>query len=339
MADLSPFHPDYGAPGEAPPPGAPPAQAAQSDPGLAQRWRDFLGDPASRAALISFGAQLAQPVAVGQNTMGHIGQAIGKAGEGATKAYAIEQKDIENESKQVLRESQANAATSRAQTAQANADTAAIRAQAYEAGVESRSQLNRAKAETEVQKQAKLDAEARFLEEKLRLYPDSEFYKQQLQAVQIERQQAAANYLSARADAIPQDVATRQQRANTAQQNADTQQMRARDQTVLDTQREERRGQQGAAKLEKDYVAEYERYKANTQKNNNDPMRKGEATPILPYAEWRKGYPSGQTAKPQEGQSTPAPRAPEPALRKAGVVYSNDQGQRALWTGSGWVLQ
>ena len=85
MADFSPFNPQYS-----------PQEEVKQDPvGLADRWRSFLADPASRAALMSFGAQLSQPVAPGNNWAGHIGQATGAAGEAATKAFALEQGDIE----------------------------------------------------------------------------------------------------------------------------------------------------------------------------------------------------------------------------------------------------
>lgn len=327
MADMNPFHPDYGAPGEAaPPPAAEMPQAAAPGQGgdLTSRWAEFLGDPASRAALISFGAQLAQPMAIGQNWMGHVGQAIGKGGEGATKAAAIERADADSLSKQDLRSSQIDASIAKSQTAEANANTAATRAQAYQTGVESRSELNRAKAETEVYRQGQLEAQKNFLEEKIRMYPDSEFYKQQLQAVQIDLTRGRTSYLAAREEAIPQDVATRQQRANTQQQDADTRQQRARDQTVLGTQAEERKTAQGGSRTEQQYVAEYEKYKNNTTKANNDPLSRGEKQPILPYQEWRKGYPSGKQgaagAPPAGGD---APLAPPVDQRKPDTIYRN----------------
>lgn len=265
MADLSPFHPDYGAPGEAVPP--PQAQAAPAPaPDLTQRWKDFLSDDASRAALVSFGAQLAQPMAVGQNWMGHIGQALGKGGEGATKATAIAMKEDENASKQDLRAAMADAATSRSQTAAAQADTAATRAAAYQTQVESNAALNESRAALQSATIAKLEKEAELLGTKIRLAPDNAAYKQMLDETNAELNRAKAIHIQNRGG-------------------------------------QPQRPQAGA------------------------------------------GTPPADGANPQTAGASPDPAAPpplaptDPKWRKPNTVYSNSQGQKALWTGFGWVPQ
>lgn len=53
----------------------------------------LLDDPRARAALLSFGLQAMQPVGIGQTVGGHLAQSVGAAGEGATRADAIDQKN------------------------------------------------------------------------------------------------------------------------------------------------------------------------------------------------------------------------------------------------------
>lgn len=104
---------------------------------LATRWRGFLADPESRASLMQFGLQLSQPVALGQNTLGHIGQAVGAGGEAATRVRAEDRleaesarKERDTDSRAELRSAQADSAGARAGTAEARANTAAVRAAA-----------------------------------------------------------------------------------------------------------------------------------------------------------------------------------------------------------------
>lgn len=104
---------------------------------LAQRWRGFLADPESRAALMQFGLQLSQPVALGQNTLGHIGQSIGAGGEAAGRVRAEERteaeaarRERETDSRSELRSAQADSAAARSSAAEARAGTAAVRAAA-----------------------------------------------------------------------------------------------------------------------------------------------------------------------------------------------------------------
>ena len=155
MADFSPFNPQYS-----------PQEEVKQDPvGLADRWRSFLADPASRAALMSFGAQLSQPVAPGNNWAGHIGQATGAAGEAATKAFALEQGDIEKESKQVAREQAANTAVGKLEVMQQ-------RANSDELYKEARNRLAEEQATTQASVRARNEASARALDAAALAAPD-----------------------------------------------------------------------------------------------------------------------------------------------------------------------
>ena len=62
---------------EAPSDAAPTAKA----PSLGKQWNTFLGQPGNAAAMIQFGIKAMQPISPGQSVMGHIGNAIGAAGE------------------------------------------------------------------------------------------------------------------------------------------------------------------------------------------------------------------------------------------------------------------
>lgn len=55
-----------------------PQSAAQSDPGLFEKWRGWLGAPQNRAALLQTGLSLMQPVPIGQSQFGHIASALGQ---------------------------------------------------------------------------------------------------------------------------------------------------------------------------------------------------------------------------------------------------------------------
>lgn len=104
----------YGAP-------PPPAQDLQG------QWNQWL-TPANRAALLQFGLQMMQPIASGQNFLGHLGQSIGEgaAAAGRTETADLAQRkanreDFESDSKAQLRGAQATAAEARAATAETRA--------------------------------------------------------------------------------------------------------------------------------------------------------------------------------------------------------------------------
>jgi len=95
---------------------------------IREGWSQYLNDPTTQAALLSFGAQAAQPRQWGQSDFGHLMSSVAQGGAGvrqsdaeARKAEELDIKRGEAESKQSLRESNATLAESRA----ANAGTAA----------------------------------------------------------------------------------------------------------------------------------------------------------------------------------------------------------------------
>ena len=91
--------------GQNPPQPAQGTQGQGSD--VAGMWRNWIGDPSNRAALMQFGISLMQPISPGQNTLGHVGEALGSAGEAVARKRAIDLKEQEAASKADLREAQA----------------------------------------------------------------------------------------------------------------------------------------------------------------------------------------------------------------------------------------
>ena len=116
-----------------------PIQGAQNAvSGLADKWRAWIGDEKNRTAMMQFGISLMQPIGYGQTPLGHVGQALGSAGEAYTRRKGQDIAEEEAASKQSLRESQAIAAEAgaagREQTATAReiaANAAAERARLY----------------------------------------------------------------------------------------------------------------------------------------------------------------------------------------------------------------
>ena len=119
--------------------GPSPIQGAQEAvSGLADKWRNWIGDERNRTAMIQFGINLMQPIGYGQTPLGHLGQAIGAAGEAVSRRKKEDIAEEEAGSKQTLREAQAVAAEAgaagREQTATAReiaARAAAERARLY----------------------------------------------------------------------------------------------------------------------------------------------------------------------------------------------------------------
>lgn len=292
MAEMSPFNPNFLA--------SPPATGIDTQ-AVAERWKSFLGDPDSRASLISFGLQLAQPMGFGQTPIGHFAQAVGAAGQTATNRDKINRQDVEAESKQVLRESQANAATSRAETAAANAATAAARLQLQQAAVEAQ---NEVRAATVREKDAKL----RMLEEMFRQAPDNAEIKRQVEEARRDYYISRAYLNNQRADVVPQQTQIQQQRADADTRRAATGEQRARDATTLGTQRIEQTERLTQRKLTAQEEREYDRYRIETEKNNTKRAENilGSAAerapqPVLSKEEWLA-----------QRRSSAAPRVPTP---------------------------
>lgn len=113
---------------------------------LRSRWDMYLNSPETQAALLSFGAQAAQPMQWGQSGFGHFMSSVGQAGQGVRNVQDQDRKAQEADSKTQLRESQALLAETRAGTAGANANTAASRlelARMREEGLNQRNLLGR----------------------------------------------------------------------------------------------------------------------------------------------------------------------------------------------------
>lgn len=109
-------------------PMAQPAPAAAPDQdGLRQRWDQYLNNPTTQAALLSFSAQAAQPRQWGQSNFGHLMSSVGQGGASVRQTEELDRKQQEADSKSDLRESQAMAAEARAGAAGANANSAASR--------------------------------------------------------------------------------------------------------------------------------------------------------------------------------------------------------------------
>lgn len=84
---------------------------------LFEEWGKALKDPSTISALVQFGLNLSQPVGLGQNVIGHVGQAIGGAGEAAARSQSQEMAREEEASKVALRKKQGETADIRAQAA------------------------------------------------------------------------------------------------------------------------------------------------------------------------------------------------------------------------------
>lgn len=115
---------------------------------LIQGWDQYLSDPTTQAALLSFGAQAAQPRQWGQSDFGHLMSSVAQGGAGVRqqdeqerKQEELEIKQREAESRGSLRESQATLAEQRAATAGQGARHAEERLGLRRAELESRERL------------------------------------------------------------------------------------------------------------------------------------------------------------------------------------------------------
>lgn|SRR5262245_60891501 len=74
---------------------------------LKPQWDAFLSDPGNRAAMVSFGLQLMQPIPFGGSPASQVGQAVGRAGEGARLAEALDIKQRQEDTRETAAESRA----------------------------------------------------------------------------------------------------------------------------------------------------------------------------------------------------------------------------------------
>src|SRR3990167_3181226 len=161
-------------------PGAQPAaQNEPQAPDIGEQWKQFLGDPKGRAALMQFGVQLMQPIGIGQSPLGHVGRALGEASEAVSRQQAQDLAEEEQASKTKYRETTGEAATARGEAALTSAasrkEIAGVRlgAQADRLGMqqqalEQRGQLGmlqrQIQAQGAYQRYLKQDTDARLLE-------------------------------------------------------------------------------------------------------------------------------------------------------------------------------
>src|SRR5690348_3857613 len=103
---LDPFTPTAANPDAAP--------SAPDNSSIGQQWSYALNDPVVRTSLLQAGLMLMQPPGFGQTAAGHIGRAIGSAGEALDRQSEDARKQQETDTKSLLRESQASSAEVRA---------------------------------------------------------------------------------------------------------------------------------------------------------------------------------------------------------------------------------
>lgn len=106
--------------------------SAPNKAGLAGEWSAFLDNPDARAALLSTGLQLMQPVALGQSPIGHLAQALGSGAHSVAIADArynaqdaAEAKATQETAKLGIAQERNTIANRRADIAQQNANTRA----------------------------------------------------------------------------------------------------------------------------------------------------------------------------------------------------------------------
>lgn len=165
--------------------------------GLADQWNGFLADPRGRAALASFGVQLMQPLSAGQSGVGHVGAALGQAGESVRGTEAADLKLSEAESKNELRGSQAA-------TAEARANTAATRAAALNSETDSKIALRGAQGDAARSRAANLEMKTKQLEALVAVFPEDQEAKRRLLEAKTQLSQAQA-------EAVPYDSETKRQ--------------------------------------------------------------------------------------------------------------------------------
>lgn len=274
--------------------------AGQPQP-LVDRWKSFLSDPNSQAAIMSFGASLATPMGFGSTPAGHISQAVGHAGKTVTNRNAETRKDLETDSRVDARETSANNATMRSQVAQQNADTAVERARI--AGVATESQ-NAARDSQNALRESQREVNSqrvRMLELQVQLYPENEDLKQQL--------------LIARTQAIPRGLDIQQQRADTQRTGMEATHIgRAQDRDV--------RARQGTATLDARERAQYDKYLNEVRKRNSDPLRPStqRPEPELSVEDWKKSRGGGAPSPQGPGRPSPAPSQPRSPTQPASNI-------------------
>lgn len=109
---------------QGPTPETPPAQS----PSLVDQWSNYMVNERNRAMMMQFGLNMMQPMAPGQNFIGHLGQSIGSAGEAGDRYTSGEIARRKQETSEEDVGSKVQLRGAQAETAEARANTAATRA-------------------------------------------------------------------------------------------------------------------------------------------------------------------------------------------------------------------
>lgn len=202
----------------------PPDTAPSVEPGeqkdIAGQWREFLGNPSNRAAMIQFGLQLTQPLDLGQNTMGAIGQALGGAGEAAGRMRELERKDTETDIREQEAQSRDAARAASADAAAQRNEIAGLRANIAQQNLMSQDALRRSQIEANLMRAQFLAQRVKDLE--LLAGLGDQQAKVELTEARAQAARAAAILSQERAGVVQQDAGTRRMRAETGDRNVDS---------------------------------------------------------------------------------------------------------------------
>lgn len=316
------------------PPVLPNTQQAPA-PDLAGQWRSWINDPGNKAALIQTGLALAQPVALGQNALGHVAGAIGQGGEASDRVTAQEEKDREQTRKEADTESRSLARESSANSAESRANAATIRAQSEAAQVDSRIQLRKSQALAAESRASQADANVKMLEMRIALYPDDAQARIDLARARTAKAQADTELSIERAGVVEQDSATRAKRADTQATDVGSKVETRAGTLGVQQQNADTRRDQGAARIgigqEKNRLTEqgqglgasvktrrnYDQYVNETNKANSDAKLmdpKASPQPVLSFDDWkaRAGTGGGTAIPPPPSPSSTPDARPSP---------------------------
>lgn len=278
---------------------------------LAQQWRSWIDNPANRAFLIQTGAALSQPVGLGQNALGHVGQAIGSGGEAMERVRDQDRKDAETAIRGIEAESRATAREASAAAAATRADAATVRAQAASSELGSRIAQREAQAQASLARATFLQARVKELELRTSIFPEDQQAKIELNNARAALARSSAGLATERAGVVEQDADTRRMNAETRR---DLGQQRVNIQGDRTSATREGQGLTAMTRLQ----SSYQREVANIRKTNTDnqllnPTAK--PIPIPSFAEWREKLGSG--GDPLEGRTATGPRG-EKLIRRSG---------------------
>lgn len=315
---------------------------------LAGQWRQWIDDPGNKAALMQFGIALSQPVGLGQNTMGHIGGALGQAGAASDRISEEERAAAEQKRKEAETDSKGVAREAAATNAETRANAAAQRAQFAGAEVDSKIALRRSQALAAESRAGHYDSQVKMLEMRLATYPDDAQARIDLAKARAESANAQTELSLARAGITQQDADTRSRNADTRatdvgskvdtrsgqlsvnQQRADTQRDLGGQRTEIARDRvsaaREGQGLTAAVRSRRDY----DKYVADTNKANADAkLLDPRSTPqsILPMEEW----------KARGAGSFPSPLVPDRAPREGQTATNPETKERMIYRSGKWM--